>query len=801
MDDAAKITCPNCQAVNLEINRFCQQCGTLVPKGYLSAFGKGIEAVREGQLLAERYLVKRVANASINESPIVLDTKPGFLPEFPAEIPGAVAPYLRLFPYQIHVPQVYGMVTLEKKGGKYEEIWLLEQVPIYWEQQQAAAKLQFLPQLSRVWQNASPLRQLNWLWQIAMLWQPFSSEGVATSLLNPSLLRVEGSLVRLLELQIDRSTPSLNDLGQFWRHLVAEAKPIVAEFLQQLCQQMIDSQVESESLVAELDQALAHLERQCDRTSQIVTRTDTGPSRQRNEDSCYPPEGNLNSFEFSAANPANPTPFAVVCDGIGGHEGGSVASNLAIVTIIQQLEELKNNASWTPETLSNQLELAVCSANDQIALRNDAEQRQQRQRMGTTLVMALAHGHEVYITHVGDSRAYLISRTSCHQVTLDDDVASREVRLGYAIYREALQQIGSGSLVQALGMGSSMNLHPTVQRFVVDEDCIFLLCSDGLSDSDRVEQFWEEEIRPVLDGKVDLATAAARLVEIGNTLNGHDNVTVGLVYCQVKTKQENLVSKLWGRKSASPAYTPKPTLTAQRPDAANARSAPTLQKTQLLQTPRRTKSLLPLLFAIPLLLGLGGVLAYLLVPEIGQKVYSVFSKTSPSPAATPSSPVASPSLNPGTFVIVKSAAEIASGEIRDLVLLPEPVTSTRRSATVPGQQTVIAGSILQVMSKQATPGQPVWVRLKVCSTPANPSAQTPEPQSQPIQERQEAQKKPTPTNPSPTALSSREASLKPTPTLLSGEIGWIRETDLGLFALPTSTVAPAQQGKCATASG
>lgn len=238
MDDAAKIACPNCQALNPENNRFCKQCGAVVPKRYLWAFGKGIEAVKEGQLLADRYLPLRAFQKSLKENRILLDTKPGFLPEFPAEIPSAVAPYLRLLPYQLHVPQVYGMVTLEKKGGKYEEIWLLEQAPIYCEQ--------LLPELTTVWKDASPLRQLNWLWQIARLWQPFTSVGVGGSLLNPSLLRVEGSLVRLLQLQYDRSTPTINQLGQFWRQWVKEAKPIVAEFLEGLCQQMIEGQVSSD---------------------------------------------------------------------------------------------------------------------------------------------------------------------------------------------------------------------------------------------------------------------------------------------------------------------------------------------------------------------------------------------------------------------------------------------------------------------------------------------------------------------------------------------------------------------------
>jgi serine/threonine protein phosphatase PrpC len=56
-------------------------------------------------------------------------------------------------------------------------------------------------------------------------------------------------------------------------------------------------------------------------------------------------------------------------------------------------------------------------------------------------------------------------------------------------------------------------------------------------DYDRVEQCWETEILPILDGKLDLDSAGLRLVEIANTQNGHDNVTIGIVYCQVSASK------------------------------------------------------------------------------------------------------------------------------------------------------------------------------------------------------------------------------------------------------------------------
>jgi serine/threonine protein phosphatase PrpC len=231
--------------------------------------------------------------------------------------------------------------------------------------------------------------------------------------------------------------------------------------------------------------------------------------------------------------------LAIVCDGIGGQDGGEVASSIAIDVLRQEVEKMPlHQANWDPLSLTPKLKRAICIANDVICQRNDDENRQGRERMGTTLVMALAHIHEVYLTHLGDSRVYWISSSGCHQVTVDDDVASRQVRLGCALYRDALQQGASGALIQALGITSSVTLHPTVQRFPLDEDCVFLLCSDGLSDRDRVEQYWEAEILPVLRQEVDLVMVRDRLIEIANTQNGHDNVTIALLLITVVPKDD-----------------------------------------------------------------------------------------------------------------------------------------------------------------------------------------------------------------------------------------------------------------------
>lgn len=520
----AKIHCsnPKCQALNLANHKFCQKCHSPLLKRYLWAIGEGIETYELGSLIAERYLIR--------QSRLVLDTQPSLMPDVPEEIPEHIAPYLKLSPYQLHIPQVYGQLT-SSGVRKTKGMWLLEYGMLSGEMIQRLEQGKLLPKLSSIWHRQTNLRQLNWLWQISELWQPLEEQGVVSTLLQPSLLQVKNSIVHLQELQFDGSAvPDIAELGHLWWSWVKYSSPSLKILLKPICQQLIQGQIQSsEQLSNLLNQAIGVCQKGQTQSYQIYTSSETGPMRDHNEDACYPDSGQVVSVE--GENYA----LSIVCDGIGGHEGGEVASQLAIKGMQAGVEYLAFDANDPqPEAIKDALADYVCNANDVISNQNDSEHRHERQRMGTTLVMTLAHAQEMYVTHVGDSRVYLITRHACHQITLDDDVASREVRLGYALYREAVQYPASGSLVQALGMSSSENLRPTVQRFVIDEDCVFLLCTDGLSDNDRVEQYWEAEILPILSGKTTINKTSQRLIEIANQKNGHDNVTVALVHCQVE---------------------------------------------------------------------------------------------------------------------------------------------------------------------------------------------------------------------------------------------------------------------------
>lgn len=630
---AAKIICPNpeCQAPNILSHNFCAHCRTAVPKVYLWAIGEDAQSLKAGQMLANnRYLV-------VNRQ-VLLDTKPGWQPEGTDRVADDIIPYLRLIGHRPHIPQVYGSIPFNRSGRRTTMLWLLEKAPIYSEGLGAAFAGKVMPELSESWKGAASIRQLNWMWQMANLWEPMEVEGVNLTLLQPELLHVESGLLRVLELMPNGQVePSLADLGRLWKQWQKQARLGVAQVMEKICDQLIKAEITTATqLIAVLDEALRTAGQKQFLNCNYLTLSHTGPTRGQNEDACYPASG-----DPLYQNTGYDLSLAIVCDGVGGHQGGEVASNLAIETIRRRIESvLDKPENRYPDSITIQIENSTCVANDQISLRNDSENRQERERMGTTMVMSLVYGHEAYIAHIGDSRVYRITRTGCHQMTLDDDLATREVRLGGVIYREALAMSSSGSLFQALGMNSSTALHPNIRRFILDEECIFLLCSDGVSDRDRVDQYWQSEILPVLEGKVDLSTACQRMINMANTHNGHDNSTVALVHCQVKQPVEaGQSTMLQDLPVGNTDFTQPSTLLLSSPESSSGNiEQQHIFADQATGTEKSTSSKKPLLF---------GAIGLILLIALGATgwVVSQGKPTATPPSVSPS-PVASPSESP-----------------------------------------------------------------------------------------------------------------------------------------------------------
>ncbi len=280
-------------------------------------------------------------------------------------------------------------------------------------------------------------------------------------------------------------------------------------------------------------------------------KTDVGKQRDRNEDDFAAIFQTRSINGKSQISDRSYRGLFVLCDGMGGHEGGAEASAIAVNSIIEQFQPF-----WV-DTLpgSQKLEEIISNANQAIFIKNESEQRQALGRMGTTLVMLTIHDLEVAIAHVGDSRIYKVTNSpnlpaedstksnlpKLEQITRDHEVLNQLIDLGVDL-ETAQARPDAHQLTQALGPNPTNLLSPSIQIFSLTEPTLFLLCSDGLCDNDAIEQNWRSHLLPILNKEINLQTGLDNLIELGNNINGYDNLTAILVLCDLE-HQDRMVTK------------------------------------------------------------------------------------------------------------------------------------------------------------------------------------------------------------------------------------------------------------------
>jgi protein phosphatase len=251
-------------------------------------------------------------------------------------------------------------------------------------------------------------------------------------------------------------------------------------------------------------------------------RTDVGRRRKVNEDSfLVAPESHLYT----------------VCDGMGGHNAGEVASRMAVETLASFVEKsaAEKDITW-PWGLdadlsfeANRLKTAIRLANSQVYQSADSDE--ELTGMGTTVVAALVSGNTLSIGSAGDSRCYLVRDGQLRQLTQDDSWVSAALGEGILnsddVERHPLRNV----ITKAVGARDSIDLD--IIEHTLHEGDVALLCSDGLHG-----MVGDGEIARILipgpgslPGSLpdSLEEATARLVDAANEAGGKDNVTAVLM--------------------------------------------------------------------------------------------------------------------------------------------------------------------------------------------------------------------------------------------------------------------------------
>ncbi len=211
--------------------------------------------------------------------------------------------------------------------------------------------------------------------------------------------------------------------------------------------------------------------------------------------------------------------LCVVCDGMGGAKSGNIASTLAVDVFVQEVCR-----SWKPnldqEKTDQILRSAVKLAN--FTVFDQAQQFEEFDGMGTTLVAVLIRGKKATVINVGDSRAYGIDRSGIRQITKDHSLVQMMVERGELTPERAKTYPGKNFITRAIG--TEATVLSDIYHLDVAKGDFFLLCSDGLSNMmDDQEILFE-----VVHG-VNKAHCCKRLLDIAKNRGAPDNVTSVLV--------------------------------------------------------------------------------------------------------------------------------------------------------------------------------------------------------------------------------------------------------------------------------
>ena len=235
---------------------------------------------------------------------------------------------------------------------------------------------------------------------------------------------------------------------------------------------------------------------------QVGFKSDKGLRRSNNEDACFV---------------LLPDKVYVVADGVGGGNAGEIASRTAVSEIANYILEHPIANTTNKYAVVNYLQSCLDEANSKIF--RMANTYEENTGMATTVVIVYVAFGKVFITNVGDSRAYLYRKGQLVQLTEDHTYVNTLVKAGVLSKEQAEFDDRKNVITKALG--AEPTVEPDFFQLEIIKDDIFIICTDGLYD--EVE---DQEIIKVLSNKQPMTDVCSELIDRANKNGGRDNITV-----------------------------------------------------------------------------------------------------------------------------------------------------------------------------------------------------------------------------------------------------------------------------------
>ena len=240
---------------------------------------------------------------------------------------------------------------------------------------------------------------------------------------------------------------------------------------------------------------------------QAYAKSDQGKVREMNQDYYY------------ISNSLDEIQLYILADGMGGYNGGEIATKLAVETaknyIKNNFKDIEKDRDSIIQLLGSSMEYA------NMVVYEKSKENPELQGMGTTLEICLIYNNKVYIGHIGDSRIYRIRKEFIRKLTQDHSYVQKLVKEGTITKEQAAHHPQKNMLMKALGCNAFVEPDVMVKGFLKDD--ILIMCSDGLTNMIDQETIYQ------MASKKNIEQASKDLVQRANDNGGYDNITVVII--------------------------------------------------------------------------------------------------------------------------------------------------------------------------------------------------------------------------------------------------------------------------------